>query len=166
VKEENLGAMLYGDPEEVDGEGPGLSSQTQAAGWDHALEEGNTRRREHDVVDVEKEVDGVIATPKDEQGRVWLGLDEAEGGQVGGEATVLGMCCLLVAIQRAVKLTHHTRVSGVDKAGGLTVVHCLCQSAVKEDILDVQLVDCTVSRRRERMVRTTVGLMTRLKVSS
>jgi hypothetical protein len=70
VKEENLGAMLYGDPEEVDGEGPGLSSQTQAAGWDHALEEGNTRRREHDVVDVEKEVDGVIATPKDEQGRV------------------------------------------------------------------------------------------------
>jgi hypothetical protein len=36
--------------------------------------------REHNVVDVEQEVDGVVAAPVDEQGRVRLGLDEADGG--------------------------------------------------------------------------------------
>lgn len=40
-----------------------------------------------------------------------------------------------------VKLTPHTRASGVDEVDGLTAVHRLGQSAVKEDILDVQLVD-------------------------
>jgi hypothetical protein len=31
---------------------------------------------------------GVVAAPVDEKGRVRLGLHEANGGQVGGEATV------------------------------------------------------------------------------
>jgi hypothetical protein len=42
-----------------------------------------------------QEVNGVVAAPVDDQGRVRLGLDEVDGGQVGGEATVLGPQCLL-----------------------------------------------------------------------
>jgi hypothetical protein len=43
---------------------------------------------EHNVVDVEQKVDGVVAALIDEQGRVRLGLDEADEGQVRGKATV------------------------------------------------------------------------------
>jgi hypothetical protein len=68
-------------------------------------------------------------------------LDEVEGDQVDGEATVPDPQRLLEAIQRVVKLTHHTRRSGVDEADELAVVHHLGQSVVKEDILDVRLGD-------------------------
>jgi hypothetical protein len=54
---------------------------------------------------------------------------------------VPGPVRLLEAILRAVKLTHHTRASGVDEAGRLVAVHRLGQSVVKEVILDIQLVD-------------------------
>jgi hypothetical protein len=47
-------------------------------GDDCALEEGSTGRHEHDVVDVEKKVAGVVAVPKDEQGCVRLSLDVME----------------------------------------------------------------------------------------
>jgi hypothetical protein len=114
-------------------------------GGDRTLKEGDTRHREHDVVDVD-EVDGVATALKDEQRHVRLGLDEAEGDQVGGEVTIPGPRRLFETIQREVKLTHHTRASGVDKAGGLTAVHRLGQSVVKEGILDVQLVDHPVPR--------------------
>jgi hypothetical protein len=43
----------------------------------------------------------------DEQEDVRLGLDETEGDQVGGKATVPSMWHLLKAIQRTVQLTHH-----------------------------------------------------------
>jgi hypothetical protein len=66
------------------------------------LEEGDTGRHEHDVVDVEQEVDGVVATPKNKQGRVRLGLNKTKGDQVGDEAIVLGPWRLLKAIQRVV----------------------------------------------------------------
>jgi hypothetical protein len=69
-------------------------------GGDRALEESDTRR-EHDVVDIE-EVDGVVATPMDEQGRVRLGFDESSGDQVESEATVPSPRCLIEVIQRAV----------------------------------------------------------------
>jgi hypothetical protein len=36
-------------------------------GNDRALKEGNTRQREHDVIDVEQEVDGIITVLMDEQ---------------------------------------------------------------------------------------------------
>lgn len=54
---------------------------------------------------------------------------------------VPGPMCLLESIVRAVKLTHHTRASGVDEAGRLAAVHRLGQSVMKKVILDVQLVD-------------------------
>jgi hypothetical protein len=57
---------------------------------DRVLEKISTGRHEHDVVDVEQQVDGVVAALVDEQRRVRLDFDKAEGGQVGGEATVPG----------------------------------------------------------------------------
>jgi hypothetical protein len=59
-----------------------------------ALKKISTVHREHDV----------IAALVDEKGRVQLGLDEAEGGKLGGEATVLGSWRLLEAVQGAVQL--------------------------------------------------------------
>lgn len=59
------------------------------------------------------------------------------GRQVGGEATVQGLRRLLKTIQRAIKLTHLTRTSGLDKVGRLDAVHHLSESIVKEDILDI-----------------------------
>ena len=56
-------------------------------GGDRVLEEGGTGRHEYNVVEVEEVVDGLIAMPMDERGHVRLGLDEARGDQVGGEAT-------------------------------------------------------------------------------
>ena len=52
-------------------------------GRDCALKKIGVGRHEHDVVDVEQQVDGVFAASVDEQGRVQLGLDEVDGGQVG-----------------------------------------------------------------------------------
>jgi hypothetical protein len=59
---------------------------------ERVLKKSSTGHREHNVVNieqgvdnvvvgVEQMVDGVIAIPMDEQGRVRLGLDEAERGQ-------------------------------------------------------------------------------------
>jgi hypothetical protein len=83
--------------------------------------QGSTGRREHDIIEVE-EVHGAVATLKDELGRVLLGLDEAEVDQVGDKTTVPVPRRLFEAIQKAVKLTHHTQTSGVNEAGGLAVV--------------------------------------------
>jgi hypothetical protein len=52
-----------------------------------------------DNIDIEQEVDGVVTMEVDEEGRVRLGLDKIDGGQVGGEAAVSGPQCLLEAIQ-------------------------------------------------------------------
>jgi hypothetical protein len=53
---------------------------------DRALEEGGTGYSEDDVVDIEEEVNGVVAALMDEPGHARLGLDEIKGDQVGGEA--------------------------------------------------------------------------------
>jgi hypothetical protein len=90
------------------------------------LEKIDTRCCEHDVVDVEQEVDGAIATMIDEQGQVRLGLNEAKGSQVGSEATVLDLWRLLEAIHGAVQSTEQIGMSGVDEAGGLAIVDGLC----------------------------------------
>lgn len=124
--------------------------------WRAALDAVST------IVDIE-EVD-IVATPKNEHVRVRLGLDEAERDQVGGEVTVPSPQCLVETIQRAVNLTHHTWASGVNEAGGLTALHYLGWSAMKEGILDVQLMDCPVPRGRGR--GTVVGLTSGLKISS
>jgi hypothetical protein len=66
------------------------------------LKQGTARCREHDVVAVEEEVDDVVAVSMDEHGHVLFGLVEAEGDQVGGEATVPCPWRLLEAIEGAV----------------------------------------------------------------
>ena len=48
-----------------------------------------------------------------------------------------------------VKLTHHTRVSGLDETDGLAAVHRLGQSVVKKGILDVQLVGRPIPQERK-----------------
>jgi hypothetical protein len=62
-------------------------------GDDRVLKKISHVHREHDV----------IAAPVDEKGCVQLGLNEAEGGELGGEATVLGLWRILEAIQGAVQ---------------------------------------------------------------
>jgi hypothetical protein len=47
----------------------------------------------------------------DEEGRIRLGLDKANGGQVGGEAIVPGLWRLLEAIEGAVQAADQIRVS-------------------------------------------------------
>jgi hypothetical protein len=133
---------------------------------DRALEKISTELHEYNFVDVEQEVDGVVAASIDEPGRVWLGLDEAEGGQVGDEATVPGPWRLLVVVQGAVQPADQVRASRVDKAGGLATVVRLCQSAVEEGILDVELVDRLVLGDGEGTTRTAANLTMGLKVSS
>jgi hypothetical protein len=105
--------------------------------------------REHNVVDVEQEVDSVVAAPVDEQGRVRLGLNEADGGQVRGEATVPSPWRLLEAVQGPVQPADQIRTVSVDEAGGLAAVDCLRQSAVEEGILDIELMDRLVTGEGE-----------------
>jgi hypothetical protein len=63
VKEETLGLALGGDAEEVV-EGPQvLHRELPLEGDDRALEETGGGCREHNVVAVEHEVDGVVAAP-------------------------------------------------------------------------------------------------------
>jgi hypothetical protein len=64
--------------------------------------------------------------PVDEQGRVRRGLNEADGGLVGGEATVTCLWRLLEAVHGAVQSADQIRTSGVDEAGGLAAVDNLC----------------------------------------
>jgi hypothetical protein len=59
------------------------------------LNEGGTGHREHVVVDVEQEVDGVVIVSNDEQGRVLLGVNKVKGDQVGGKTTVPSSCACL-----------------------------------------------------------------------
>jgi hypothetical protein len=56
-----------------------LYRKLRLQGGDHALEEDRIGHYEHDVVDIEQEVDGVIIVPKDKQECVRLDLDEAKG---------------------------------------------------------------------------------------
>jgi hypothetical protein len=113
------------------------------------LKKSSTGCREHDVVDVEQEVEGVVAVPIYEQGRVRLGLDEAEGGQVGGKATAPGPRRLLEPVQGAIQPTNQIRASEVDVAGGLAAVDRLCQSVMEEGILDIELMDPPVTGEGE-----------------
>jgi hypothetical protein len=58
----------------------------------------------------------------DEHGRVEFSLNEAEGDQVRGEATIPGQCRLLELVQGVIWPTDQIRVSRVDKVGGLAAV--------------------------------------------
>jgi hypothetical protein len=86
VEEETLRTPLGDDPEEVVERPQVLHCELELKRDDRVLKKSGTGRYEHDAINV----DGVIVVPVDEHGRVRLGLDKAEGHQVGGEATVLG----------------------------------------------------------------------------
>ena len=72
-----------------------LHRELPLEGDDRALQEIGSGCHERNVIDVQEEVDDVLAPPVDEERCVRLGLDEADGGQVGGEAAVPGPRCLL-----------------------------------------------------------------------
>ena len=97
--EETLRLAFDSDAEEVM-EGPQvLHRKLLLEGDDCALQEVDGGCHENNVVDVEEEVDEVLAPPVDEEGCVRLGLDEADGGQIGGEAAIPGTRCLLEAVE-------------------------------------------------------------------
>jgi hypothetical protein len=75
-----------------------LHCELPLKGADHVLKKVGGGRHEHDVVDVEQEVDDVVIVLVDEHGHVRLGLNKAEGGQGGSEASVPTPCCLLEAV--------------------------------------------------------------------
>jgi hypothetical protein len=75
-----------------------LHHEFKLKGGDRVLEEDDIRWHEHDVVNVEEEVYDVVVVLMDEHGCVRLSLDKAKGDQVGGEATVPSLSCLLEAI--------------------------------------------------------------------
>jgi hypothetical protein len=54
---------------------------------------------------------------------------------------VLSPWCLLEAVEGAVQPADQVWVSGVNEDGGLAAVDNLCQSAMEEGILDVELMD-------------------------
>jgi hypothetical protein len=68
---------------------------------------------------------------------------------MGGEVTVPVPRCLLEVVQGAVQPIDQIRTSGVDKAGRLAGVDYLYQSAMEEDILDIELMDRPVPREGE-----------------
>jgi hypothetical protein len=110
VKEEALGTLLHMTPEEVVERTQVLHHEFTLKGGDRVLEEDDIRWHEHDVVNVEdrwhehdvvnveEEVYDVVVVLMDEHGCVRLSLDKAKGDQVGGEATVPSLSCLLEAI--------------------------------------------------------------------
>jgi hypothetical protein len=107
---------------------------------DDATQELRGGGGEHNIVDVE-EVRSVRAATEEEQGRVRLGFDEALRTQEGGEATIPSPGGLLEAIEGLVELADHVGVSRVDKPNGLSAVDRLCQGAVEEGVLHVELVE-------------------------
>jgi hypothetical protein len=66
VKEEDLELVLHGDPYEVAERAQFLYLELALQGGNGALKTGGTGCREHDVVDVEQKVNGVVTAPKDE----------------------------------------------------------------------------------------------------
>ena len=109
------------------------------------LEKCRGRRGDDDVVDVEKEVDHVVAVLVDEQGGIGLGCGEADAADVGGEPLVPSSRCLLKSIQGLLQQAYRVRGSRVDEAFRLLAVDCLLEVAVKEGILHVELAYGSVS---------------------
>ena len=59
--------VLHNDPQEVVERAQVFHREFPLQGDDCVLKEGRTVRPEHDVVDVEHQVDGVSVAPEDEQ---------------------------------------------------------------------------------------------------
>jgi hypothetical protein len=86
------------------------------------LEKLQAQGGEDDVIDVEQHISSVGAMTVDEQRDVRLGLHEAQGDQVGGEAVVPCSRRLLQAVEGLVEPAHQLRVRKVNETGGLRAV--------------------------------------------
>jgi hypothetical protein len=89
------------------------------------LEKLQAQGGEDDVIDVEQHISSVGAMTVDEQRDVRLGLHEAQGDQVGGEAVVPCSRRLLQAVEGLVEPAHQLRVRKVNETGGLRAVDSL-----------------------------------------
>jgi len=117
---------------------------------DGALKESSRRGREHNVVDVEQQVDHIIAATEDEQGGVRLGLRESQGQQVCSKSTVPGMGRLLKSIEGLVQAADVVRMSCILEASWLSTVNCLRESPVQGGVLHVQLMNRPATRECQR----------------
>ena len=80
LREEQASATaLHMHPQEVMELTEVLHSELRLQRSDGALKESDRRGREHNVIDVEQQVDHIIAATEDEQGCVRLGLRESQG---------------------------------------------------------------------------------------
>jgi hypothetical protein len=107
------------------------------------LEKLRAQGGENDVVDVEQHVSSVGAVAVDEQQCARLGLHEAQGDHVGGEAVVPHSRRLLQAVEGLVAPAHQLRVREVNEVGevgGLRALDSLGECAVEGGVLDVELV--------------------------
>jgi hypothetical protein len=93
-----------------------------------------------DVIDVEQQVNSVGGVVVGEQWGVLLGHHEAQWDQVGGEAMVPHLRCLLQDVEGLVEPAHQLRVRRVNKASGLRTEDQLRECAMEEGILDMELV--------------------------
>lgn len=72
------------------------------------------------------------------EGGVGFGLNKAEREEkMRSKPAEPSTRCLLKAIQRFVEATDVLRLGEISEAVGLLVVHCLGESAMEEDIVDV-----------------------------
>jgi hypothetical protein len=83
VEEETMRSSLGGDAKEVMKRPYVLHRELPLKGSYRVLKKVGSGHREHDVIDVEQEEDGVVVAPIDEQGCVRLDLNEVEEDQVG-----------------------------------------------------------------------------------
>lgn len=78
MEKEALWTALHVDPQKAMEKTQVLHRGLLLQGGDCALKEGRTGLREHNIVDVQQQVEGVNVVLEDEKGRVQLGFDEAQ----------------------------------------------------------------------------------------
>jgi hypothetical protein len=114
------------------------------------LEKHHARGGEDDIIDIQQQVSSVGATTVDEEQDVRLGLLEAQGDQVGGEAVVPSSRRLLKAVEGLVEPVQQLTVSCVNEASRVGAVDCLDGSVVEEDVLDVELMHWPTPKDSQR----------------
>jgi hypothetical protein len=163
VQEEVVVLLLHCDIEEVVQGSEVLHDKLSLEGRSGTLEKLRVRGGEDDVVNVEHQVSSVGAAAVDEQRGVRLGLHKAQQDQVGGEAVVPSMRCLLYSVEGPVELTHQLRVSGIYEADVLGAVDRLGESVVEET--SCWCTSQPLETARVSTVRTVVDCTMGLKVS-
>ena len=102
-----------------------------------------------DVINIEEQVGRVSATAVDKQRSVRLGLHKTKRDQMRGEAAVPSTGSLLETVERLVQTTDKVGPGRILESEGLSCKHGLCQGAMEEGVLDIELVYWPVARSRE-----------------